>query len=287
MVRLLGSIMLTKRGFTFHSLISAKLYPRRWDVMDATKHRNQIMQNIKHSCLLVVLMLLSACASNVVVNGDIPKPLMQQLPLTAKLNFSEEFLNYTYVEQDKKRVIKSLDFGQAQAELFKVVFGSAFRLSEGNTTGTDIEITPKILSIQYSAPSETALNIYEVFVKYRITISDANQQKLADWVIKGYGKTPTAFLKGADAAFNAATNVALRDVGAQISIGLPLQASIKALMLAKSFNRDGVSTLPTTSPTSPTSLALPSTASGKEFKAARIKALKAARKGAIKADGQE
>ncbi|GEM_PF-305093 len=284
MVRLLGSIMLTKRGFTFHSLISAKLYPRFWNVIDVTKHRNQIMQNIKHSCLLVVLMLLSACASNVVVNGDIPKPLMQQLPLTAKLNFSEEFLNYTYVEQDKKRVIKSLDFGQAQVELFRVVFGSAFRLSEGNTTASDIEITPKVLSIQYSAPRETALNIYEVFVKYRITISDANQQKLADWVIKGYGKTPTAFLKGADAAFNAATNVALRDVGAQISIGLPLQASIKALTLAKSFNRDGVSTLPTTSPTS---FALPSTASEAEVKAARVKALKAALKGAIRAEGQE
>ena len=238
------------------------------------------MQIIKLTLLMLSLVLLSACASNVVVNGDIPKPLVLQLPLTAKLNLSEEFLNYTYFEQDKGRAIKSLDFGQAQAELFRVIFGSALRLGEGTNTATDIEITPKVLSVQYSAPSETALNIYEVFVKYRITISSANQLKLADWVIKGYGKTPTAFLKGADAAFDAATNVALRDVGAQISIGLPLQASIKALVQAKSFNPNGAATLPT-------SFALPSTASKAEVKAARVKTLKPTLKKAIKAEDQQ
>lgn len=196
------------------------------------------------------VILLSGCASNVIVDGDVPKPLMQRLPVTAKLNFSEEFSNYSYIEEDKDRAIKSLDFGAAQTGMFKQVFGSAFTLlnssRQDQTQPVDVVITPKVLSVQYSAPRETALNIYEVSLKYRITLTGANDENLADWVIKGYGKTPTAFLKGADAAFNAATNVALRDVGAQISIGLPLQSRIQELVKSKA--RAQTATLPLETP---------------------------------------
>ncbi len=186
---------------------------------------------------ILAVCLLAGCASTVVVEGDVPKPLMQRLPIVAQLNLTEEFSNYAYIEQDKDRSIKSLEFGAAQTAMFRQVFGSAFTLldkaNQAKTTPIDLFITPSVLSVQYSAPAETALNIYEVSLKYRITLTDANEEELADWVIKGYGKTPTAFLQGAEAAFDAATNVALRDVGAQISIGVPLQNSIQELVKAK------------------------------------------------------
>ncbi len=185
------------------------------------------MKLIKTLFLLGLALGLSACASNVVVESDIPIPLMQKLPLSAKLQFSEEFLNYTHEETDKRRKLDTLNLGQAQADLFRTVFSSALTLLDDPNAPSDLIITPQILGLQYSEPRESTLNVYEVFLRYRITIDSPEQGEIADWVIKGYGKTPTAILSNANSAFSAATNVALRDVGAQISIGLPLQSSIK------------------------------------------------------------
>ena len=184
------------------------------------------------SLLILSVSLLSGCATVVTVEGNIPTPLIERLPLTAELVLTEDFVNYSYLESDKKRAIKQLDFSEAQIEMFRRVIGNVFALT---TEGVDaqLKITPEVLSVQYSAPRETQLNIYEVFIKYRIKIETREAQKLADWVITGYGKTPTATFKSSEVAFNSATNVALRDVGAQLVIGIPLQKSIKAMLQPK------------------------------------------------------
>ena len=72
--------------------------------------------------------------------------------------------------------------------------------------------------------------MYEVWLRYRVKITDSQDKILADWVVKGYGKTPTATLKTTSSAFNAATNIALRDVGAQLAIGFPNQSSVQGLL---------------------------------------------------------
>jgi len=146
------------------------------------------------------------------------------------LVYAEEFKNYVYKESEKKRALKSLDFTDAQIEMFDQVFGSLITLVPADAPQRDLFIEPEILEIQYSAPKETKINQYEIWIKYRIKLTDAAGDKIADWIIKGYGKTPTAMLSSAASAFNSATTVALRDVGAQLSIGFPNQSKIKALM---------------------------------------------------------
>jgi hypothetical protein len=89
---------------------------------------------------------------------------------------------------------------------------------------------PELLDFQYSSPSETQLKQYEVWVKYRLKISNGLNQKIADWTIKGYGKTPTSMLSSAGSAFSAATTVALRDVGAQLAIQFPKQQVIQDIL---------------------------------------------------------
>lgn len=192
-------------------------------------NQSHLSQVIKIVLMFCTISFLSACATSVTVEGDIPKPLVEKIPLRAKLNLTEEFKTYSYLESDKERALKELDFGNAQTQLFQRVFSNVFILSNDDSP-TDLVITPTVLSVQYSAPRETQLNLFEVFLKYRITIEDAQAQKLADWVITGYGKTPTASFKGDETAFNSATNVALRDVGAQLIIGIPLQQSIKDML---------------------------------------------------------
>ena len=190
---------------------------------------DKFSNTLKRGLLLAVIGLLNACATNVTVTGKIPAPLVSQLPYNAKLIYTEDFLRYNYEEEEKGRGLKSIAFGEAQVTLFDGIFTNLLNIvdSESLDQNIDMVITPALLDFQYTAPRETRQNIYEVWLKYRVQVSDQNDQEIADYVIKGYGKTPTALLKSANAAFDSATNIALRDVGAQLAIGFATQPEIE------------------------------------------------------------
>ena len=177
------------------------------------------------------MLLLSACASSVVVKSTFPKPLVPALPLDGSLVLTEDFKSYTYLENAKERKsLKSLDMAEAQIMLFENVFDSLINMVGPEVPNKDLIIMPELLDFQYSSPSETQLKQYEVWVKYRLKISNGLNQKIADWTIKGYGKTPTSMLSSAGSAFSAATTVALRDVGAQLAIQFPKQQVIQDIL---------------------------------------------------------
>ena len=186
---------------------------------------------IRKFCLLLMILVLTGCGgSKVSVNADIPQPLVTKLPLTGHLSFTDEFKTYQYSEDDKNRSLARLTFGPAQQVMFERIFSQLLNLSSEGAANADVIIEPEILDFQYTSPSETKLNLYEVWLRYRVKITDSQNKTLADWVVKGYGKTPTATLKTTSSAFNAATNIALRDVGAQLAIGFPNQSSVKGLL---------------------------------------------------------
>lgn len=174
-----------------------------------------------------MILLLSSCTKNFQVVADIPTPLIEPSALTAQLDYSDEFRAYKFVEKSDDRSLESVDVGEAQVSLFDRIFSNLFEMSDSANEGHDLKIEPQILEFQYSSPKETKLKLYEVWVKYRLKVSDSNNQELADWVVKGYGKTPTSMLSSHLKAFNRACNVALRDVGAQLAIGFRNQPSIK------------------------------------------------------------
>ena len=191
------------------------------------------IRNIRFVGVLLMMVLLSACASNIVVEGNVPQPLIKRLPITASVTYSEEFKNFTYTENERARSanLKSLNLSEAQVIMFDQVFASLFNMVSSDSASSDLKISPQILDFQYSAPAETKLKLYEVWLKYRIQVTDSQNQDLADWVVKGYGKTPAGgTFSSAGRALNAATNVALRDVGAQLSIGFEKQPSIQGLL---------------------------------------------------------
>lgn len=182
--------------------------------------------------ITLILCLLNACASKVTVTGDIPTPLVPKLPLSVEIIYTDEFKRYNYEEEEKGRGLRSIAFGDAQVALFDSIFGGLLNKvdSQSDQQTADMFITPSLLEFQYSAPRETRQKIYEIWLKYRLLITDENNQEVADWVVKGYGKTPTALLTSSDSAFNSATNIALRDVGAQLAIGFKTQPEIEEFL---------------------------------------------------------
>jgi len=184
--------------------------------------------------VLGCLALLTGCASSVVVKPDIPNPLVQKLPLNTSLVYSDSFKDYVYLETEKKRgSLKSIDFTEAQTTMFEQVFSSVTNLVSADDASRNLTIEPEILDFQYSSPTETKLKQYEVWIKYRLKLRNVDGARIADWTVKGYGKTPTGLLTTASSAFNAATNVALRDVGAQLSIRFPRQRVMLVVIAVK------------------------------------------------------
>ncbi len=186
-----------------------------------------LVKNLKKTILLLQLIFLGACSKAFVVVSEVPRPLVNASAISAQVNYSENFKTYEFIEKDEKRALEKVGFGAAQVDLFDRIFGSLFNLVKGEDQQAQLKIEPRVLDFQYAMPSETKSTQFEIWLKYRLIITDAQDQEVADWVVKGYGKTPTTLLGSHLKSFNTAANIALRDVGAQLAIGFRNQPSIK------------------------------------------------------------
>lgn len=196
-------------------------------ILDFTlfKVNKTMAKNTFYSLLCITAFLLSSCSSNYKITAEFPTPLIQPISAYASLDITDEFFNYKFEETKENRNYLSVEIGEAQTALFSIMTEAMF------TNEVDAEkqliITPTILDFQYAIPRETRAEIYEIWIKYRVFLKDNKDQKIADWLITGYGKTPTAFLKSPQDAIQAAALIALRDVGSQLSIGFSRQPDIK------------------------------------------------------------
>jgi hypothetical protein len=197
-------------------------------------------KKLTYTFTFFLAILLSGCAADYAVVGHFPAPLVDPLPVSAGLVLSDDFQNYRFAENEDDRNKLTLALGAAQSELFRVVAGQMFQSLTVNEPfeGVDLLIHPEVETFQYAFPRETRANIYEVWIKYRVQVTDPSGNTIADWLINGYGKTPTAFLKSEGDALQAAVTLALRDVGVQLAIGFPRQEAVVAWL--ETHNGDAI-----------------------------------------------
>ncbi len=168
---------------------------------------------------IVWLGLLTACSgtTSLTVKGDYPEPLVTPLPLTATLLLDSGFRDY--VAKPNKKVIMAI--GVAQADMIEKVLRQRFKalkvVSEKPATiDTDILIVPTVAGVQVGIPTETHMEIYEVWIKYSLEIFSGSDELVAKWFMPSYGKTHSAFMKSTASAINSAAQVALRDAGVRL-----------------------------------------------------------------------
>jgi hypothetical protein len=186
--------------------------------------------------LMLSLLILAACKSSLVVKGNFPKPMVDKLPHTLGVYYEPEFANYVYTEKSGDRSSWEINTGPAQvamlSNLLPGMFEHVIPLSnlpnEGSTSSADLIFSPRIDSFQYAMPRETKINVYEIWIKYNMRVYNSEGQLLADWLMSAYGKTPTAFMKGKEDAVNEAAIMALRDMGASLSLRFAEIPEIKA-----------------------------------------------------------
>jgi hypothetical protein len=190
--------------------------------------------------LIIFSFFLSGCKNTLIVRGDFPSPVINQLPFTVGAIFDQSFSQYRYLEKNDKRSEWDVSVGDAQVQLFQQVFTAMFNKVVNNSQITtevdnsiDLYIQPSIESFQYNVPYETKGNMYEVWLKYNVKVFDEQQQLIADWILTAYGKTPTAFFKSQEAALNEAMVLALRDVGAVLSLKFSHVPEIKSWLKSR------------------------------------------------------
>lgn len=170
--------------------------------------------------LLVVMTFLSGCVSNVRVESEFPDMVTQPRELSATLVMSEEFRLYQANPTDKVRI----DLGASQVDALSQAFRGLFTQVHVVTTkdqaplDTDLVITPTVREVQLSTPSESYLNVYEVWIKYNLDIETIDGVPIDSWFLPAYGKTPHSYLLSRGVAIEEATVVALRDAGAKLML---------------------------------------------------------------------
>jgi hypothetical protein len=191
-------------------------------------------------------LLLAACGANeVVVEGEFPPPLLSPLPLTLGVYYDPAFRAHEFHDISTSRsesdwIVRT---GPAQIKMYDILLTGMFdrvvmlneiprkdRVAAVDAAHVDAILVPHVEELQYAIPRHTKVNVFEVWLKYRFDVYDTDGELLTDWTMTSYGKTPTAFLQGAEAAVNLAAVVALRDAGANFAMNFPRVPEVQALL---------------------------------------------------------
>ena len=172
--------------------------------------------------ICVAATVLSGCASSVSVRVDqqFPRVVSEPQNLSAALVMDQQFRSY--VAQPNEQT--TIQIGSAQVDLlnkaFQGLFGNVTVVSSKQEVGSNVDlvITPSVREVQLSTPSESYLNVYEVWIKYNLDIETADGVPIDSWFLPAYGKTPSSALLSKSTAIHDATIVALRDAGAKLML---------------------------------------------------------------------
>jgi hypothetical protein len=154
----------------------------------------------------------------VAVEGTFPTVVSKPRDIHAVIVMDEAFRNYQALP------LKNVDirFGSAQVDLWGKAFRGLFEQVEvvfsrsEAPSGADLVITPSVQEVQLSTPNQSYLNVYEVWIKYRLDVETPDGVPIDSWFLPAYGKTPDSALMSRSRAIEDATVVALRDAGAKL-----------------------------------------------------------------------
>lgn len=183
-------------------------------------------ENTRNARLLLttfwLAVFLGGCSSSaqVVVNQTFPNVVSEPRNIKAAIIFDAEFRTYVATPNENT----TISFGPSQVDLLSRAFRGLFSEVEVISSraemspDTQLVITPSVRELQLSTPSESYLNVYEVWIKYNLDIEDADGEPVDSWFMPAYGKTPDSTMLSRTDAIHQATVVALRDAGAKLML---------------------------------------------------------------------
>ena len=168
-------------------------------------------------------LLLTACAGQyqAVPPSAFPPPLMETLPMAVALDIAPAFSTYTHTETmtGTRGATWTLPIGPASVDWVQNLARARFSSIEGGRSAA-LRIAPTIERVEFSLPSQTGSDFYEAWIKYRVQITNAAGQTVADLPLAAYGKSRDGMMVGAETGMGDALNQAMRDATAALALAL-------------------------------------------------------------------
>lgn len=178
---------------------------------------------IRNGAMILLAMALAAlcgCTTHVKIEQNIPAMVAEPRELSAVLVMDDAF--QTFIAQPNEDT--TIQIGAAQTEAMIRSFSGLFtwvqvvKSKDQARQTADLVIIPTVREVQLSSPSQSYLNVYEVWIKYNLEIETGDGVPIDNWFLPAYGKTPSSYLISRTTAIEDATNVALRDAGAKLML---------------------------------------------------------------------
>jgi hypothetical protein len=194
---------------------------------------------------LILIVLLAGCSSSasVKITSSFPSVLSEPKPINASILIEDSFA--TYVGTPNKNT--TIDIGASQVDLLKSAFSGLFdnvdfvTSLDQVTAETDLIITPSVIEVQLSTPSDNYLNVFEVWIKYNLDIQAKDGALITNWFMPAYGKTPDSFMADKEKAIELATIIALRDAGAKLMLDFYRIPAINDWLSRQNINQESQS----------------------------------------------
>ena len=188
--------------------------------------------------LILAIALMGCGTTKLAVDpGGFPVPLMNKAPVKLGVWLDEDLTTYVHREAIENKGEWEVSIGPAQTPLFANLATGVFedyRLTAGldDADGLDGTLHPEINEVQFSLPSQTRSNYYEVWIKYRFQLYDRAGTLVSEWTLPAYGKASKKNYGGSSGGLQAAALAACRDAMAFFSINFAREPAIRTWLAA-------------------------------------------------------
>ena len=191
-------------------------------------------------------LLIGACVGTTEVEiegGALPVPLLERTPVNLGIYLDEELTTYVYREEIENKGTWVVPLGPIQRPMFENIGVGLFEsyrfvdaavqpASTPASTALDGILKPAIKEVQFSLPSQTRTNYYEVWVRYTFTLLDRAGNPVGEWNLPAYGKASDENYGSAGQGLQAAALAACRDAMAFFSINFAREPSVRRWIAA-------------------------------------------------------
>lgn len=176
------------------------------------------------------LAALTACGDvEVAAESEMPAPLIDPLPLTVGIFYSNDFRTYTHAEE-RWGVDWKAELGPYHVRLAERLFTSAFRktvaVKDLAALPADAPyaaiIEPRIEQYSFITPKDTGANYYAVTIKYRLNVLTPDGSPADSLTFTGYGSFKSGGVSSTKPMVYA-TKAAMRDAAAKFLVQFPEQ----------------------------------------------------------------
>lgn len=194
---------------------------------------------LKLTTFSCVVGLLMACAGTKTLQVDasrFPVPLMSQSPVSLGVHLDDTINSFVHTETIEKKGTWEVVLGPVQQTLFANLSSGVFEAYEfvDDTRAPHLDgvLRPIIKEVQFSLPSQTRSNYYEVWIRYDFELYDREGGLLGQWSLPAYGKANKNNFGSKSVGLQEAALAACRDAMAFFSINFAKEPVVYQWMSA-------------------------------------------------------